>query len=253
MACTELIFSPTGGTKRVADLLCEALGGVSQIVDLSRPDADVSHTEFVPQTLCVVAVPVFAGRIPAVAAARLRALRGNGARAVAVVVYGNRAYEDALLELGDLLTDRGFCCMAGIAAIAEHSMIRSVAAGRPDPADAAQLQGFARSIQEACTKDFARAPAFPGNRPYRALKAFSTIPQAGDTCTHCGLCASQCPTGAIPRDHPNVTHAESCMACMRCVSLCPARARAVPEDLLAPLRLRLEQNCMQPRPNELFL
>lgn len=51
--------------------------------------------------MAVIAVPSYAGRVPAPAVQRLTAMQGNGARAVLVCVYGNRAYEDTLVELED--------------------------------------------------------------------------------------------------------------------------------------------------------
>ncbi len=53
------------------------------------------------------AAPVYGGRLPAMAAERFRRIRGAGQKCVAVVVYGNRDYEDALLELHDILSETG--------------------------------------------------------------------------------------------------------------------------------------------------
>ena len=61
------------------------------------------------------------------------------ARAVLMCVYRNRAYEDTLLELADTAEKAGFHVIAAVAAIAEHSVIREIAAGRPDAADRARL------------------------------------------------------------------------------------------------------------------
>lgn len=56
----------------------------------------------------MVAAPVFGGRIPSIVAEKLNELEGHGKKAVTLVVYGNRAYEDALLELNNVVEDRGF-------------------------------------------------------------------------------------------------------------------------------------------------
>ena len=45
----------------------------------------------------MIAMPVFGGRIPAVAAEKLGELKGSGKKAVTLVVYGNRAYEEQML------------------------------------------------------------------------------------------------------------------------------------------------------------
>ena len=38
MKLYEMVFSPTGGTKKVADILAEAMGLERQIVDLTKRD-----------------------------------------------------------------------------------------------------------------------------------------------------------------------------------------------------------------------
>ena len=81
-----------------------------------------------PEDFCVIALPVFGGRVPATAVERLQHIRGNGAKAVAVAVYGNRAIDDALVEMEDLLENRGFSVIAGVEAVAEHSIARQFAA-----------------------------------------------------------------------------------------------------------------------------
>ena len=73
--------------------------------------------------------------MPAVAVERISKLKGNNAKAVAVVVYGNRDYEDTMLELQEVLENCGFRVGAMVTAIAEHSVERTVAANRPDSKD----------------------------------------------------------------------------------------------------------------------
>ena len=121
-------FSPTGGVRRVARALGCALAKAPEFFDLSAPDVSMPKAD--GETPAVFAVPVFAGRVPAPAREAMRRIAGAGAPAVAVAVYGNRAFEDALLELCDLLTARAFVPVAAGAFIAEHSMLRTVAAGR---------------------------------------------------------------------------------------------------------------------------
>ena len=141
---TVLLFSPTGGTQRAAMLLAERLAHTAQQVDLSRPDC--APRAFGKDDVVLAAGPVFGGRIPALMAERLRQCQGNGARAIAAAVYGGRAYEDALVELDDLLAAQGFRVVAAAALLAEHSIVRTIAAGRPDAQDAAQLADFEHAI-----------------------------------------------------------------------------------------------------------
>ena len=143
MSNYSIHFSPTGGTKKVADILARALGGVWREVDLCRKNESMTLTG---EDLCLVSIPSYGGRGPAVAVERLRRISGSGARAILVCVYGNREWDDTLTELQDVLEELGFVCAAAVAAVAEHSMFRQYAAGRPDAADAAELAAFGVDI-----------------------------------------------------------------------------------------------------------
>lgn len=46
-----------------------------------------------------------------------------------------------------------------------------------------------------------------------------------ETCTRCGVCQSSCPMEAIPED-PERTNYSECIACLRCVKVCPVDAVA---------------------------
>lgn len=122
-------FSPTGGTKKIADAIAAGFHTPLVEMDLTKADSAVTLGE---NDALMVVLPVFAGRVPQISLERLSALKGCGQKAVAVVVYGNREYDDALLETKDALEVCGFRVIAAAAFIAEHSIVRSVAAGRPD-------------------------------------------------------------------------------------------------------------------------
>lgn len=139
MSVFEIVFSPTGGTQKVSGLVAGALGKNTVTVDLTDSGLDFNAVSMTEDDVAVISVPAYAGRIPAVVADRLGMVRGNGARAVLVCVYGNRAFEDTLVELEDVAKHAGFRVIAAVAAIAEHSIARQFAAGRPDAQDAAQL------------------------------------------------------------------------------------------------------------------
>ena len=96
MKLYEICFSPTGGTKKAADMLAEEIGTEIQSVDLTDFSIDFSGISLEEDDIAVIAVPSYGGRVPGPAAERLSAIRGNGAKAVLVCVYGNRAYEDTL-------------------------------------------------------------------------------------------------------------------------------------------------------------
>lgn len=145
-------FSPTGSTKKAALALTSALAdpdGFTEI-DLSLPA--LAQYTFTANDIIVVAVPVFGGRVPAFALRQLAALHGQNTSAIAVAAYGNRAYEDALLELSDSLTSQSFRVIAAAAVLAEHSMLRSVAAGRPNADDQAQLTDLPKNLCETVNR-----------------------------------------------------------------------------------------------------
>ena len=120
-----------------------------------------------------------------------------------VCVYGNRAYEDTLAELEDTAAEAGFQVVAAVAAVAEHSIVRSVAAGRPDAADRARLQQMAETIRAKLDAGERGRPMIPGHRPYKKGGVSRMVPAPTPACTRCGLCAARCPVGAIdPQDLP---------------------------------------------------
>ena len=178
MKITQLLFSPTGGTQKAADLLAHALSDSVQTVDLCDSQAHFSEVSLASDDLALIAVPSYGGRVPAAAIQRLAAVHGNGAPAILMVVYGNRAFEDTMVELEDAAKQAGFRIVAGVAAVAEHSIVREFAAGRPDVQDQDQLIAFAARIQEKLAAGHLTEPAIPGNRPYKkqAAPAWSRNP-----------------------------------------------------------------------------
>lgn len=244
----QLIFSPTGGTRAVAGLLT---GG--QVIDLTDRTFDFSSVALTAEDVALIAVPSYGGRVPEPAVERLGKVHGNGARAVLVCVYGNRAYEDTLAELSDVAESAGFRVVAGVAAIAEHSIARKYAAGRPDEADKAVLRGFWAKIQAKLDAGDTTAPALPGNRPYKKRGVRSMVPRTSKRCIECGRCAAACPVGAINPADPRQTDAARCIGCMECVRLCPVEARRPDADALAALERHLAPLCAGRKENELFL
>ncbi|MEG2119457.1 MAG: 4Fe-4S binding protein [Pseudoflavonifractor sp.] len=254
MKVYEIVFSPTGGTLKVADVVAKALASDVIQVDLTNAETDFSTVSFCPEDVCIVAVPSYGGRVPATAISRLRQLSGGQASAVLIAVYGNRAYEDTLLELKDTLLAADFRCIAGIAAVAEHSIMRVFAAGRPNETDLEELKIFAAKIQDKIkTGDIAGDLAVPGNAPYRQYSGVPLKPAAGKKCTKCGLCATRCPVGAIPINAPDETDSTKCISCMRCVSICPSKARAVNPLLLAVVTQKMKEACAKDKKNEVWL
>ena len=253
MKLFKIVFSPTGGTKKVAGYVADALEGDASTVDLSDPEMDFGAVQLEQEDVAVIAVPSYGGRVPAVAAERLSRLRGNGARAVLVCVYGNRAYEDTLVELEDLAQQAGFEVLAAITAVAEHSIARQFATGRPDAQDAAQLAGFAEQVQRKLSAADCSTPAIPGNRPYKKAGGAGMVPKATQACVACGACATGCPVQAISEQDPKLVDKKACISCMRCVTACAQGARTVSPVMLGVVSLMLKKACSERKSCELFL
>lgn len=254
MQYIQLVFSPTDGTAKVAAAIARHWGELIETVDLCDAETDFSQFRFCADDVALITLPSYAGRVPAIAAERLRAIHGGGAKCILVCVYGNRAYEDTLVEMEDIARECGFEIVAAVAAIAEHSIMHQYAAGRPDAADLSQLEAIAARIQEKLDSPQPSGPfPIPGNRPYRKAGAASLVPKAGKGCTKCGLCAAQCPVKAIDPANVKTADSKTCISCMRCVSRCPHHARTVNAALVSAVALAIKKACSVRKECELFL
>ena len=260
MKLYEIVFSPTGGTKKVSDILCgpwQEAGYEKETIDLTDRKQDFSRYRMEEEDVCLVSVPSFGGRVPDIAAKRIAQIQGNTALAVAVTVYGNREYDDTLLEQQEILEQAGFRCAAAVAAVAEHSIMRQFAAGRPNAEDEKQLRDFSEKIRAAFEQMKKGGPVkklqLPGNRPYRVYNGVPFKPTGDETCTACGVCADSCPVGAIPKSAPAGVDEKVCISCMRCIGVCPAHARHIDAKMVEALAQKVGPAFAHVKENELFL
>lgn len=259
MKLTLLYFSPTHTTKKIVSavgkVLFEKFLCHTEIVDLTPAAAREREYAFGEEDIVVFGAPVYGGRVPPLLMPVLSNLRGNGARAVVLSVYGNRDYDDALLETKDIFERQGFTVCAAGAFIGEHSYSAKVGGGRPDRDDivAAQSFGILAAVKVKAAKPIAKPVR--GNRPYKELGPFMTAPKPApeldaEKCTHCGKCISVCPVNNLTAD---LKDGGKCIACAACVKLCPQGARAFMDEHIAAVREKLEKNCTARRAPEFFV
>lgn len=237
-----VFFSPTGATERVARAVAQGVTAFDEskttcrYIDASRPEVREEIYEFGKEDFVVLASPTYASRVPNKIMPFFRDnLKGNGARAVVIVTYGNRSYGDALMEMALMAEDNGFTVVGAAAVPSEHAFAPGLATGRPDADDLAELRAFGRSISEVAGAGL--ISRLPGNNPvgpYYTPKKVDGAPamflkakpktDAGK-CQLCGFCWRECPMGSVEARHPENVKGV-CIKCQRCVKGCPAEARS---------------------------
>lgn len=231
---THLVFfSPTHTSARIARAVGEGIGMGRRIeTDLTLDEG--TSPILINDALTVIAVPVYGGRVAPIALQRLKRLKGHNAPVILLTIYGNRDYEDALVELRDTAVEQGFTPLSAGAFIGEHSYSRPnmpVAAGRPDANDLQKAEQFGHESLRKLQESTFPLPSFfiKGNVPYKPLPAGNNAtPVCNDLCYACGNCIEVCPTHAIhlSADGSQIeTIAERCIRCCACVKECPTGAR----------------------------
>ncbi len=252
-------FSATGTTKKITEKLAleisARLGQDSwDIIDITLPEARKKQYSFSGGDIVVVGVPVIAGRVPNVLLKFLNTIKGNGATAVAIVMYGNRNYDDALKELWDILKKNGFNVASGCAFIGEHSFSETLAKNRPDEEDLRTADDFAAKIadminntsdilvtndnevKEKIYRDYYK----PRDREGNLVDFRKITPKTGDSCTDCKICAKVCPMGSI--DYEDVTTLNGiCIKCCACIKKCPVHAKYFDDENFITHKRELEE------------
>ena len=246
-------FSPTGTTQKVLESIAQGItDGVVEHINLTLPDNAQKSIPPFSDELVLIGAPVYGGRLPVDAVNRFKQIRASKTLAIPIVVYGNREFEDSLLELKNLAVDLGFHPVASGAFIGEHSFATKdapIANGRPDSLDVQKARDFGAKIKEkiaALQSTDARIDLeIPGRFPYEGGPRSMVVAPVTkeDTCTLCGTCVGVCPTAAISMNGSVETQIELCIRCCACVKSCPTGARVWEDSMMHTITTWLKENC----------
>jgi ferredoxin len=257
-------FSPTGTTQKAVLAFAEGSGVPYEKIDLTLPkNRQAFSRSFSSDELVVVGLPVYAGRLPRDLNDFFSELQGHDTPAAALVMYGNREYNDALIELKMRLEERGFVVKAGAAFIGEHTFSEKIAAGRPNARDLATAAEYGRKTATSIVRGSSTKLDLPGSYPFVWKGYDPNVPVdfpphprliTTESCSQCGLCAESCPWGAIDPEDSRKRDYAKCMICYRCFKNCPWKAIQVTNEkflaYLPQFETRLNSQRKEP---ELFL
>lgn len=254
-----IYFSPTHTSKKIAQYIGRELDvQVINEFDITKPDFTDLESKRFENELTLIAIPVYKGRLPKEAVARLRKCKANKAPVVIVVVYGNREFDDALLELKDLTVELGFVPIAAAAFIGEHSYSsedKPIAHNRPDREDIIKAKEFANKILEKIQSADENLVEVPGNYPYKELPKAPVIAPGtiSENCSLCGICADVCPVNVIDIKESVLTNAEDCIWCSACIKSCPEDARLFDTPFVGQIKEMLFSSCSKRKEPEFFI
>ena len=261
-----IYFSATGTSKKVALAISQTIATEFVVEDITFQS--LQNTTYATNDLLCVAVPVYGGGVAPVALKRLEAICGNNTPAVVVVVYGNRNFERAAVQMSDFLAERGFITIAVAAFVGEHSYSTEqypIAVGRPAEGDINDAKHFGQLVKEKLATGIEsvdvsalqcpdsgeeNVKAFvefvKGYQAEQAKNPIKLLPITDeDRCVMCGVCVDVCPMEAIDRENVSVVDSTLCIKCCACVKECPKEAKT----LNSPFAPMLSKYFSQSKPN----
>lgn len=263
-----MYFSATGTTKKVLDKIGETLlekEGIikGDVIDFTLPKIREKGVNFSENQILLIGVPVYAGRVPNVLLKYLSTIKAEGTIAIPLVLYGNRHYDNALIELNDILTHNGFQVIAGAAFIGEHSFSTTLAKGRPDSEDLSIAVDFGNSVWEKLKSNSKEAPHIKGDKSYdkyyvpkdkedKPVDIRKVIPKTDENCIDCKLCAEVCPMGSIDYDDVHKLNG-ICIKCGACVKKCPTGSKYFDDPEYLMHKRELEDEFKARKTPELFI
>ncbi len=229
-------FSATDCTKKVVKGIAEGINDSYKEYNFTLPANRQDGSAFGENDLVIIGVPVYAGRVPLFLMEYLLKLKGDNTPAIFVTVYGNRNYDDALLELKNEMEKNGFVGVAAGAFIGEHSNTKKVGTNRPDAKDLEVAQKFGCEIRTKLEniQDISQLSelSVKGNYPYKEINPAPPMkPDTNNNCVECGVCAKNCPVNAINAEDYKEVDVTKCIRCSSCIKRCPVNAKAINHEV----------------------
>ena len=264
-----MYFSPTSTTKSVVEEVRDKIVekqdiNKGRVIDFTLPKARGEEVAFNEEDILIIGVPVYAGRVPNILVDYLNTIKGSNTKAIPIVVYGNRDYDDALIELNDILLRNGFEVIAAASFIGEHSFSKTLAKDRPDNQDLAIARTFGdHAYINIMDNKLETSIKIKGNRPYKKhyvpkdeennpVDIRKVEPKTSEDCIDCKICAQVCPMGSI--DYVDVSKLIGiCIKCGACIKKCPTNSKYFDDVDYLRHKKELEDELKIRKEPELFL
>lgn len=275
MKIQAMFFSPTGTTKKIVSTIKNELSKNATSLGIDHevlPDFDFTilseksneEVMFSSDSIVIFGVPVYAGRVPNVLLKFIAKVKADSALCVPIVLYGNRNYDDALIELKDILSNNGFKPVAAGAFVGEHAFSYTLAKARPDQDDIESAINFSSLIAKKIFKEKDLHPVeVRGHFPYRPyykplnpnkepVDIRKVKPKTNASCNDCKICVSVCPMSSIDKDDVSVLNG-ICIKCGACIKKCPVQAKYFDDIDFIRHKEELEVDFAERRPPEVFI
>jgi len=270
---SAVYFSATNNTKDVVHRITKNISTKLKIetvnfYDFTLPSDRKRTLEFDKNDVVVIGVPVYAGRVPNLLLNYLKSIRALGALCIPVVTFGNRDFDDALIELATIMENDGFRVISAGAFVYPHSFSNILASDRPDERDMMTISDFSDQSSvnitkisqaklynpdmkyESSGKTFSIS-SIKGEVPYRDY--FKPVDKIGDMfefrkikpytsneCTKCDICVDLCPMGTIEKSNPRVVNGK-CIKCCACIKSCPIKVKSFTDENYIKHKIELEE------------
>ena len=248
----NVFFSANGRTGLCADFVAGLLGGEGEAYNWLW-EANRKPLRMTRNDVLLFSMPVYGGYIPAFCAELVKNLQGQDTPAIIMAVYGNRHFDNALIQMKDLLKKQGFKVIAAGAFVAEHSIFPKVGFGRPNKDDYKAMEVFANKCKEILQHmdvyEHKEISVYgEANYDPSTFKGVPFCPDGDETCIRCMQCVKDCPVKAIDTADPSKTDASKCIACGSCICVCPVGARDYHSEIYKKAQVGFEERCKKPMP-----